>query len=378
MSRPVDQLNDVRVARLVLAKLTTAGLVNRSTLATAPGIRSSADPTGLTGLNPAELILDYTNGKLFIAGTDGVPVEVQQVGAGAAQADLIFDAATELTIASGAITVTQGAHTVDTESDAASDNLDTISGLTAEELVVLRPASAARTVVLRDASVGSGNVYTPGQQSISLAEATDFALVYSDGTNAVVVAYRTQALGGGGLGAALASVANGQGAALVGVEDAAGDFTGATVEAVLAELGAVRTLRATGTIPAGNGAGNVGDLNSTPVSLVAAPGAGLYVHVLAVHWFLDYASAAYDGTKTGNLMVKYTDGSGDELTGQVAETGFMDQTADVHAQVHGVDYVPLANAAVVAHADNDWFSAAGDSPVKYEVLYQVRPIDPTA
>lgn len=131
------------------------------------------------------------------------------------------------------------------------------------------------------------------------------------------------------------------------------------------------------TIPAGNGAGNAGDLNTTPVPLVAAPGAGLYIHVDSVHWFLDYGSAAYDGTKTGNLMVKYTDGSGDELAGQVAETGFIDQTADTHAVVHGVAYVPLANAAVVAHSSNDWFSAAGDSPVKARVIYRVLPIDPT-
>lgn len=372
MSRPVDKLVDLRVQSIVLAKLDANGRVNRSNLATSPDIQSTDDSAGLGTLNPGSLRPDTVLGMLYVADEDGVARPVPRDGGP------LFAAASELTIASGAITVTQGAHTVDTESDAASDNLDTISGTVAEGLYLLRPASAARTVVLRDASVGSGNVYTPGQQSISLAEATDFALIYSDGTNAVVAAYRTQALGGGGLGAALASVANGLGAALVGVEDAASSFTGADVEAVLAELGAVRTYRATGTIPAGNGAGNVGDLNSTPVSLVAAPGAGLYVHVLAVHWFLDYASAAYDGTKTGNLMVKYTDGSGDELTGQVAETGFMDQTADVHAQVHGVDYVPLANAAVVAHADNDWYSVAGDSPVKYEVLYQIRPIDPTA
>jgi len=128
------------------------------------------------------------------------------------------------------------------------------------------------------------------------------------------------------------------------------------------------------TIPAGNGAGNAGDLNSTPVELVAAPGAGVYIDVDSIHWFLDYVSAAYDGTKTGNLMAKFTDGSGDEVAGQVAETGFMDQTADVHALVKGVDYVPVANAAIVAHADNDWYSAAGDSPVIAEVLYRVRPL----
>jgi hypothetical protein len=51
---------------------------------------------------------------------------------------LNYAAATELTIATGAITVTQSQHTVDTEADAASDDLDTISGGTAGR----RPVSA--------------------------------------------------------------------------------------------------------------------------------------------------------------------------------------------------------------------------------------------
>lgn len=170
------------------------------------------------------------------AGDDFADVIDALTGAGGTQADLIFDAATEKTIASGAITCTQASHTVDTEGDAASDNLDTISGMAAEEVVLLRPASGARTVVLRDNSVGSGNVYTPGRQSISLAEATDWALAVSDGTNVVILAYRTQALGGGGIGAALASIANGLGASLVGVEDTATWYATAQVEAALAEV----------------------------------------------------------------------------------------------------------------------------------------------
>lgn len=303
----------------------------------------------------------------------------QITGAGGTQTDLVFDAATELTIASGVVTATQAAHTIDTESDAASDNLDTISGLAAEEILVIRPASAARTVVLRDASVGSGNIYTPGQQSISLAEATDWAILVGDGTNAIVLASSTLSLFGGGLGAALNSSTNGLGGSLVRIEDPDGYFVGVQVEAALAELGAHRVYSSSGTIPAGNGAGNVGDLNSTPVQLVAAPGAGLYNDVISVMYFLDYGSAAYDGTKTGNLMTKFTNGSGTEVTGRVAETGFMDQTSDTRAVVHAdpVGYEPVENAAIVAHADNDWYSAAGDSPILYEVKYRKAAFTPS-
>ena len=47
---------------------------------------------------------------------------------------------TELTIASGAITVTQSYHTIDTESDAATDDLDTITVAGGEgDVLVIRP-----------------------------------------------------------------------------------------------------------------------------------------------------------------------------------------------------------------------------------------------
>lgn len=56
----------------------------------------------------------------------------------------------ELTIASGVITVTTSAHTVDTEADAGSDDLDSISGGTTGQILVLRAANGGRTVNLID------------------------------------------------------------------------------------------------------------------------------------------------------------------------------------------------------------------------------------
>ena len=43
-------------------------------------------------------------------------------------------------------------------------------------LDIARGLSAARTVVIRDNAVGSGNIYTPFGESISLAEAEDWAI----------------------------------------------------------------------------------------------------------------------------------------------------------------------------------------------------------
>jgi len=56
----------------------------------------------------------------------------------------------ELTIASGAITATKSFHLVDTEADAATDNLDTINGGTIGNILVLQSANSARDVTLRD------------------------------------------------------------------------------------------------------------------------------------------------------------------------------------------------------------------------------------
>lgn len=235
--RDVLQNDNLQVPRLVLALLNSQGNVDRSALARAPRVFATDDPTGVTGENPGALIVG-TDGTLRQVDADGSTLRLFRTSeAGGTQPDLIFAAATELTIASGVVTATQGSHLIDTEGDAASDDLDQIDGLAAEELSLLRPANAARTVVLRDASVagGSANIYTPGQQSISLAEAADWALVASDGTRVVVLAFRTQALAGGGLGAALAGTSTGLGAALVGIEDAETLFAAATVEGALTE-----------------------------------------------------------------------------------------------------------------------------------------------
>lgn len=82
---------------------------------------------------------------------------------------------TELTIASGAITVTQSYHTIDTESDAATDDLDTITVAGGEgDVLVIRPESSSRTVVIKH---GTGNVQCVGNDDITLDDDHDFALL---------------------------------------------------------------------------------------------------------------------------------------------------------------------------------------------------------
>jgi len=76
---------------------------------------------------------------------------------------------TELTISSGAITASSSYHPVDTESDAATDDLDTINGGIDGMRLILRAASSSRTVVLKD---GTGNLYLSSDISLDSAQDT--------------------------------------------------------------------------------------------------------------------------------------------------------------------------------------------------------------
>src|SRR4030042_188506 len=69
---------------------------------------------------------------------------------------LEFDGAGALTISSGAVTVTQNFHKIDTEGASASDDLDTINGNTDGFFVVLRNTADARNVVIKH---DTGNIY---------------------------------------------------------------------------------------------------------------------------------------------------------------------------------------------------------------------------
>ena len=66
---------------------------------------------------------------------------------------------TELTIASGAVTVTSSVHRVDTESNAGTDDLDTINGGTDGSILILSCADNGRDVVFKD---NTGNLKLNG------------------------------------------------------------------------------------------------------------------------------------------------------------------------------------------------------------------------
>ncbi len=99
-------------------------------------------------------------------------------------------AATELTLASDAVTLTKSYHTIDTQADAASDDLATLSGGVAGQTYWLCASNDARTVVVTNA----GNIVTSGATSISLAEDDDCVQTFYTGSKHVVIASKVAAV----------------------------------------------------------------------------------------------------------------------------------------------------------------------------------------
>lgn len=97
----------------------------------------------------------------------------------AALGDLQFKAATTLTIASGVITPTQNWHLVETQSSAATDDLDTITAMGEAHLLILRIVADARNVVIKHAT---GNIACAGGADITLDLTSDLALLLYDDT----------------------------------------------------------------------------------------------------------------------------------------------------------------------------------------------------
>lgn len=118
--------------------------------ATGPtGVTGVTGPTGLTGATgPTGAGVTGPTGVTGVTGQTGATGPTGPSGEGVAGE---WGAGVEETITSGVIDVAgPGYYLVDTEGDAASDDLTQITGLSEGDEVVLSPANDARTVVVKD------------------------------------------------------------------------------------------------------------------------------------------------------------------------------------------------------------------------------------
>lgn len=113
-------------------------------------------------------------------------------------------------------------------------------------------------------------------------------------------------------------------------------------------------------------------LNATPVTLIAAPGAGKALILVGAELWLDYGGTAYAGIAAGeDLAIKYTDANGATLA-TIETTGFLDATADAFRYVQPTTtaaMTPVANAPLVLHLLTGEI-ITGNSPLKLRLLYR--------
>lgn len=114
-------------------------------------------------------------------------------------------------------------------------------------------------------------------------------------------------------------------------------------------------------------------LRATPITLVAAPGAGLVLQLLSAVLIFDY-TGAYTET-ADNLAIKYTNGSGAAASQTIETTGFLDATSDqIRNAQPAIDVAMVSNAALVLHNTGDGEFGGGNAAnvLRVKVAYRVH------
>ena len=118
-------------------------------------------------------------------------------------------------------------------------------------------------------------------------------------------------------------------------------------------------------------------LKATPITLVAAPGAGKMIEFISAQLFFDYVGA-YTET-ADNMAIKYNNGSGTAVSETIEATGFVDATADVAIKVAPAASAVITkanseNLALVLHntGDGEYGGGNASNAVRVKVAYRVH------
>lgn len=126
-------------------------------------------------------------------------------------------------------------------------------------------------------------------------------------------------------------------------------------------------------------AAQVKGLRAAPATLVAAPGAGKLVVVESLVLQLNYGGNNGFTESTDNLVLQYND-SGQDITGAIEMTGFIDQTADTVAIYYPAAIAAMAAATVGVNEAVELFNtgdgeiagnAANDNTLVATIAYRV-------
>lgn len=112
-------------------------------------------------------------------------------------------------------------------------------------------------------------------------------------------------------------------------------------------------------------------LNTTPITLVAAPGSGLVTLVDSVFARLVYNSTTYSCNASGAAL-KYTDGSGAAVGISLTQAFIQSSSGTNYLHVRGgaTALVPVANAVIVIQAASS-DPTTGNSLINIRTYYRV-------
>ncbi len=114
-------------------------------------------------------------------------------------------------------------------------------------------------------------------------------------------------------------------------------------------------------------AAQLNTLNATPITVLAAPGAGLITLPVGCLWKIDFASAAFENG-SGTVSLKYTNASGVKAIADLPNATF-ESGADTFYYSVAASGVPVANAVIQACTDADVTS--GDGTLYGRFYYRV-------
>jgi hypothetical protein len=123
-------------------------------------------------------------------------------------------------------------------------------------------------------------------------------------------------------------------------------------------------------------------LETTPIELVPAQGAGSVIKFMGALLKLDYGGTnGFTEGGNDNVVINYTDGSGVSVSQSVEGTGFIDQTADTYTNAEpAIDAIVAAtgaeNQALVLHNPGTGIggNAADDNTLVVRTYYIVQSI----
>lgn len=120
---------------------------------------------------------------------------------------------------------------------------------------------------------------------------------------------------------------------------------------------------------------------STPITLVAAQGAGTVVELLSGELFFDYTAAYAEPSAPDDLVVRYIDGTGTIVSQDVDATGFLTATGDAVCRVAplsgaiqvGILKAACDNQALVLHnTGNNYTGGNVANIVRARIAYRVH------